>query len=85
VIERFAEREGGESLKKLLDREEVITDAPAAAGELRAALAKLADQAAERRLKTLEAKSRAASLSADELEEFQVLIGKLGARGARGG
>ncbi|HEX4387961.1 MAG TPA: DNA primase [Steroidobacteraceae bacterium] len=85
VIERFAQREGGEALKKLLDREEVITDAPAAAGELRAALAKLADQAAGRRLQALEAKSRAASLSADELKEFQALIGRLGARGARGG
>src|SRR5262249_46658207 len=85
VVERFTGREDGESLKKLLEREEVITDAPAAAGELRAALAKLADQAAERRLRMLEAKSQASSLSADEIKEFQGLIGKLGARGARGG
>jgi DNA primase len=85
IVERFTGREEGESLKKLLEREEVITDAPAAAGELRAALAKLADQAAERRLRMLEAKSQASSLSDDELKEFQGLIGKLGARGARGG
>src|ERR1700741_4981124 len=35
VIQRWAGRECGESLQKLLEREEIITDAAAAAGELR--------------------------------------------------
>jgi DNA primase len=83
VIQRFAERPEGESLQKLLEREEVIRDETAAAGELRAALVKLADQAAERRLEALEAKSRGGQLAAHEIEEFQRLIGKLGRREAR--
>jgi DNA primase len=85
VIERWAGREGGESLQKLLAREEVITGAAAAAGELRAALVKLADQAAGRRLEALEAKSRAGGLAANEIEEFQLLIDKLSHREARDG
>jgi len=85
VIQRWAGREGGESLQKLLEREEVITDAAAAAGELRAALVKLADLAAERRLQALEAKSRTGPLTPDELHEFQRLIAILGAREARRG
>ena len=85
VIERWAGREGGEALQKLLAREEVITGAAAAAGELRAALAKLADQAAGRRLEALEAKSRAGGLGANEIEEFQRLIDKLSHREIRGG
>ena len=84
VIARWEGREGAESLKKLLDREEVITDAPAAAGELRAALLKLADQAAKRRLEALEAKDRAGGLASGEREEFQRLISKLSGRDARG-
>jgi DNA primase len=85
VIQRWAGREGGESLQKLLEREEVITDAAAAAGELRAALVKLADLAAERRLQALEAKSQAGPLTADELQEFQSLISILSTREARRG
>jgi DNA primase len=85
VIQRWSGRAGGESLQKLLEREEVITDAAAAAGELRGALAKLADLAAGRRLEALETKSRAGSLAQHELEEFQRLILKLGHRDARGG
>jgi len=85
VIQRWAGREGGDALQKLLEREEVITEAPAAAGELRAALVKLADQAAGRRLEALEAKSRAGSLVGSELEEFQKLILKLSRREVRGG
>src|SRR5207244_11028488 len=38
VIQRWSGRPGGEALQKLLEREEVITDAAAAAGELRRAL-----------------------------------------------
>ena len=85
VIQRWAGREGGESLQKLLEREEVITDAAAAAGELRAALVKLADLAAQRRLETLEAKSRSGPLSPDELKEFQRLISLLSVREAQRG
>ena len=85
VIQRWAGREGGESLQKLLEREEVITDAAAAAGELRAALVKLADLAAQRRLEALEARSRSGPLAPDELKEFQRLISLLSAREARRG
>jgi DNA primase len=85
VIQRWADREGGESLPKLLEREEVITDSAAAAGELRAALVKLAEQASARRLEALEAKSRSAPLDSSELVEFQQLIEKLSSRDARGG
>ena len=85
VIQRWAGREGSDALQKLLEREEVITEAPAAAGELRAALVKLADQAAGRRLEALEAKSRTGSLVASEIEEFQRLIEKLSHRDVRGG
>jgi DNA primase len=85
VVQRWADREGGEALQKLLEREEVFTDAPGAAGELRGALVKLAEQAAGRRLEALEARSRTASLSASELEEFQQLIVRLRTRDARGG
>jgi DNA primase len=85
VIERWSGRPGGEALQKLLEREEVITDAAAAAGELRGALAKLADQAAGRRLEALETKSRAGNLAQHELEEFQRLILKMGHRDAHQG
>jgi DNA primase len=85
VIQRWAGREGAESLPKLLEREEVITDAPAAAQELRAALVKLAEQAAGRRLEALEAKSRSGHLEPNELLEFQQLIVKLASRDARSG
>jgi DNA primase len=85
VIQRWAGREGAESLPKLLEREEVMTDSTAAAGELRAALVKLADQAAGKRLEALEAKSRSGRLEPNELVEFQQLIVKLGSRDARSG
>src|SRR3984893_956553 len=85
LITRWSGREGGEALQKLLEREEVITDALAAAGELRGALARLADLAAETRLEALETKIRAGGLAAHELEEFQRLILRLGHRDAHGG
>ena len=85
VVQRWSEREGGESLKKLLEREEVITSATVAAAELRGALGRLVELAAARRLEALEAKSRSGSLNADELNEFQGLILKLGARRSGGG
>ncbi len=85
VIQRWTGREGAESLPKLLEREEVMTDGTAAAGELRAALVKLSDQAAGKRLEALEAKSRSGRLEPNELVEFQQLIVKLGSRDARSG
>ena len=84
VIQRWVVHKDGETLQKLLAREEVITGAAAAAEELRAALLKLADQAAGRRLEALEAKSRSGSLAADEIQEFQRLIEMLSHRDARG-
>ncbi|HKF98018.1 MAG TPA: DNA primase [Steroidobacteraceae bacterium] len=85
VIQRWMEHKEGETLQKLLAREEVITGAAAATEELRAALMKLADQAAGKRLQALEAKSRMGSLAPEELVEFQRLIEKLSRRDARGG
>ena len=85
VIQRWAGHKDSETLQKLLGREEVITGAAAATEELRAALLKLADQAAGRRLEALEAKSRSGSLAADEIEEFQRLIERLSHRDDRGG
>ncbi|MGN6452999.1 MAG: hypothetical protein ACTHL7_08035, partial [Steroidobacteraceae bacterium] len=85
VIQRWIGHKDGETLQKLLAREEVITGAVAAAGELRSALVKLADQAAATRLQTLEAKSRTGSLAGDELLEFQRLIERLSHRDARSG
>ncbi|HEY4449276.1 MAG TPA: DNA primase [Steroidobacteraceae bacterium] len=85
VIQRWMGHKEGETLQKLLAREEVITGAAAATEELRAALMKLADQAAGKRLQALEAKSRTGSLSPEELNEFQRLIERLSRREARGG
>ncbi|HSY05506.1 MAG TPA: DNA primase [Steroidobacteraceae bacterium] len=85
LIQRWEGRDGAESLQKLLEREEVITAASAAAGELRAALVKLAERCTRRRLEALEAKSRAGSLAASEVEEFQGLIEKMSRREARRG
>ena len=84
VVERWSDREGGESLKKLLEREEVITSAGVAAAELRGAVVRLADLTAGRRLEALEAKSRTSSLNEEELKEFQGLIVKLGTRRSGG-
>jgi len=85
VIQRWMGHKEGETLQKLLAREEVITGAAAATEELRAALMKLADQAAGKRLQALEARSRTGSLSPEELNEFQRLIERLSRRDARGG
>jgi DNA primase len=74
VIERWADKPGGDSLQKLLHREEVVADAALAADELRGALAKLADTVAVQRLKVLEEKSRWTRLGPDEIKEFQQLI-----------
>ena len=83
VLERWADRGGGEHLGRLLEREEVLGEPEAAALELKAALAKLAEQAIERRLEALEARIREAGLaglSAEERKEFQSLIWKRAGR-----
>lgn len=78
VIERWADKPGGDVLQKLLQREEIITDASGAVGELKGALAKLAAMVAERRLEALEDKSRTTRLEPEELKEFQELMLKRG-------
>jgi DNA primase len=88
VIERWADKPDGEALQKLLQREQIMADAVAAAAELRAALHKLADQAIDRRLKELEAKSGVTQLTPEEWQEFQCLqkiMLNRSSRGARGG
>jgi DNA primase len=74
VIERWADKPGGDALQKLLQREEIITDEAGAAAELRAALVKLASTVAARRLEALEEKSRKMRLEPQELKEFQELM-----------
>jgi DNA primase len=85
VIERWAGKPGGNSLEKLLQREHIVADAVAAAGELHAALGKLAERVVARRLEALEEKSRSTRLEPEELQEFQRLMSYLGLRDARGG
>ncbi len=74
VIERWTDKPGGDVLQKLLQREEIITDAAGAAGELRGAMAKLAATVSARRLEALEEKSRRMRLEPQELKEFQELM-----------
>jgi hypothetical protein len=74
VVERWADKPDGEHLSKLLQREELVADAGAAASELKAALVGLAAAADKQRLAALEAKSRTTRLSAEEMIEFQRLI-----------
>jgi len=86
VLERWADRSEGRHLGNLLDEEEMLGDANAAALELKAAVAKLAEQAIERRIEALEAKSRTTRLEAHELQEFQILMRqKAGRKIAPGG
>src|SRR5579872_2391757 len=74
VIQRWSDKPGADSLEKLLQREQIVADAVAAADELRAALAKLAQTVVTRRLMALTEKSRRARLEPHELEEFQRLM-----------
>jgi DNA primase len=85
VIERWAGKAGGDSLEKLLQREQLMADAVAAAGELRAALGKLAHTVVARRLEALEEKSRSTRLEPEELQEFQRLMLHRVPRDERGG
>jgi DNA primase len=85
VIERWNGKPGGDVLEKLLQREQLVGDSAAAASELKAALVKLAELVASRRLEALEAKSRSTPLEPEELQEFQRLILRKAPRDARGG
>ncbi len=85
VIERWSGKPGGDSLEKLLQREQIVADAVAAAGELHGALAELAHRVVMGRLKALEEKSRSTRLEPEELVEFQRLMSILAPRDARGG
>jgi DNA primase len=85
VIERWADKPGGDSLQKLLQREQIVADAVAAARELHGALGELAHRAVVERLKGLEEKSRSNRLEPAELAEFQRLMSILAPRDARGG
>jgi DNA primase len=70
VIERWSGRPEHEILEKLLQREQVVADAVAATDELRAALRKLGDLVAVRRLEALEAKDAATGLDEQEKQEY---------------
>ncbi|MGH8299587.1 MAG: DNA primase, partial [Steroidobacteraceae bacterium] len=85
IIERWRDRPGGEALEKLLQSEQILGEAAAAATELKATLRKLAERTLQRRLEALELKSVSSRLDAEELKEFQMLMSKLVARGTRGG
>jgi hypothetical protein len=85
VIERWADKPGGDSLEKLLQREQIVADAVIAAAELHGALGELAHRVVEGRLKALEEKSLTSRLSPDELEEYQRLTSNRMTRGTRGG
>jgi len=74
VIQRWADKPEGDILQKLLQREEIITDAAGALEEVRAIVARLAATVDAKRLKALEDKSRWTRLGPEELKEFQELM-----------
>ena len=82
---RWEGREEVESLQKLLDREEVISDAPAAAGELRAALVRLADQAAGGAWRPSRPRSAPVTCLRRNVRNFKDLYRRLSRREAGGG
>jgi DNA primase len=86
VVERWAERPEQESLVRLLQKEDVISDANAAAGELKAALGKLGELADEKLFEALRSKVAASgmdALDASELLEFKRLATRRPGGGAR--
>jgi len=85
VIERWAGKPGGDSLEKLLQREQIVADAVTAAVELHGALNGLAHRVVEGRLKALEEKSRSSRLGPEEMAEYQRLTLIRDSRDARGG
>jgi hypothetical protein len=83
VIQRWADRPEQESLVKLLQKDDVITDPATAAGELRGALLKLAELADTRRFEALNARVSQLGLEAlteSERIEFKRLISRRPAR-----
>ena len=79
VIQRWEGRPEQESLVRLLQKEDVISDAAAAAGELRAALVKLGELADEKLFEALRIKAATSgmdALDASELLEFKRLASR---------
>jgi DNA primase len=84
IIQRWEGRPEQESLVRLLQKEEVISDAAAAAGELKAALVKLGELADEKLFETL--KTKAATLGMDALDSSELLeFKRLASRSPGGG
>ena len=83
VIQRWEGRAEQESLVRLLQKEDVISDAAAAAGELKAALVKLGELADEKLFEVL--KTKAASVGMDALDASELLEFKRLATRRRGG
>ena len=83
VIQRWEGRPEQESLVRLLQKEDVISDAAAAAGELRAALVKLGELADEKLFEAL--RTKAASSGMDALDAAELLEFKRLASRRRGG
>ena len=83
VIQRWEGRPEQESLVRLLQKEDVISDAAAAAGELKAALVKLGELADEKLFEVL--KIKAASVGMDALDASELLEFKRLATRRRGG
>jgi DNA primase len=76
VVERWADRPEQESLVRLLQKEDMLSDAASAVAELRAALGKLGELADEKRFEILKARVSASGmdgLDATELLEFKRL------------
>lgn len=84
VIERWAGRPQSETLQRLLELPDLVSEAATASAEFKASLARLAERSFVKRLELLEEKSRTARLDPEEMQEFQRLIGRLGSRDARG-
>jgi DNA primase len=73
VIQRWADRPEQDSLVKLLQKDDVISDTATASAELRAALTKLSESADSRRFEALKARMSAPGqepLTKDEIIEF---------------
>ncbi len=86
VVERWTERPEQESLIRLLQKEDVLSDAASAAAELMAALGKLGELADERRFEVLKARVAASGmdgLDATELLEFKRLATRKTGSGRR--
>ncbi len=83
VVERWMGRPEQESLVRLLQKEDMLSDAPSAAAELRAALVKLGELADERRFEALRA--RVAGVGMDGLDATELLEFKRLATRKRGG